>query len=1078
MRVLLLMMTVLISVFARSQAVFEIETPASIKGFYKFGLGDSTVDYRWGNGNTANKSVAASLALGKDSLAREALELNVKGKIAVLYRGGASFTDIALRAQAAGAVACIIVNNRPVTDAAQGGSWPMAPSTGSENLKIPFIMVSQEDGALITNMIRKGEDVKGYIGKKRMLGFDVKVSKDWMVTPLYRTLPAYLAKKGMISDTLGVSVINAGSKPAKNIIVVADIAFGGKSIYADTLLEDSLAANGGIAPKDGDTMYYRFKRPFQPNYDLPTGTYTIKYYLRQLQVAAKDTSVVNLNDEFQDDNEAVWYFTVSDSTLAIGNIISYTSAANNNTVYNNKANWSTATNTGANLKDFKSCVAYKNKNLDKVNISSMDFLAYSFETNGNLQNSKVGVVVYKWKTKPGSIFDPNYKLTIDALTPVVESEFTFKNAFKSDYGTYSFKKDGLTLDPNEMYMFCVSTTTPSIGFGYNRNEPTMWPGIAFNEYFIMPAYSDGTFYTTGFGSDRIPAISLNFSEKAAKSSSKDIIAYSIVKPAINASIGVDKITVTVPNATKIDSLIAKFKLSPKATMTIGGKKQVSDTTVNNFTTTLVATITAEDGTTKTYDIILTLAPKSSEKNIVSCKQGTAFGLIENDKVTFNLPTGTDVTKLVFEYTVSPLAKAYIFDTLGADKDSTFTTLVTKVNASGVVKIKVVAEDGSFKNYDLIVKVVKSSSKILSSFKFTNPAATGAIVDGIVKVSVPKGTDVTKLIANFTSSALSKVYVVNKTTQKDSLQTSGVTVNNFSDTVGYKVVAEDGTSLVYKVVVTVLKSQGNSITKFGFVDPAVTGVITGTNILVKVPKATDFTTLIATFEVSTDAIVKVGNNIQVTGVTANDFTSPVSYVVTSEAGVSQTYKISVEESEPDNLCDIVSFGFDSPKSTGVISGNKITVIVPKGTDLKALVAKFTLSSGATVMVDSVNQVSGVTANDFTNVVKYDVTAANKTTKKSFEVTVKIDEKSALSELESANINVYPNPSKGAFKLNVLAGQLSIRIMDAAGREVYNFNEKNNLSNEISINLVDVENGTYFANIVNNGESAIVKLQIIK
>jgi len=376
----------------------------------------------------------------------------------------------------------------------------------------------------------------------------------------------------MISDTLGLSVINAGSKPAKNIIAIADVSFGGKSIYADTLLEDSLAANGGIAPRDGDTMYYRFKRPFQPNFDLPTGTYTIKYSLRQLQVVGKDTSVVKLNDEFQDDNETEWYFTISDSTMAIGNIVTYTSTANNNTVYTNKANWSTATNTGANLKDFKSCITYKNKNSDKINISSMDFLAYSFETNGTLQNSKVGVEVYKWKAIPTNIFDPTYKILKDDLESELNSEYVFKNTYKSDYGTYSFKKDGLTLDANSMYLFCVSTTTPSIGFGYNRNEPTMWPGIAFNEQYIMPAYSDGTFYNTGFGSDRIPAITLNFSEKAVKSSSKDIISYSIVQPAVNASIGVDKITVTVPNATRIDSLIAKFKLSPKATMTIGGKK--------------------------------------------------------------------------------------------------------------------------------------------------------------------------------------------------------------------------------------------------------------------------------------------------------------------------------------------------------------------------------------------------------------------------------------------------------------------------------------------------------------------------
>ncbi|MFN5444791.1 MAG: PA domain-containing protein [Crocinitomicaceae bacterium] len=1071
MRVLLLMMTVLISVFARSQAVFEIETPSSIKGFYKFGLGDSTVDYRWGNGNTAEKSVSASLALGKDSLAREALELNVKGKIAVLYRGGASFTDIALRAQAAGAVAAIIVNNRPITDADQGGARTMAVSPGSENVKIPVIMVTQEDGSLITNMIRKGEDVKGYIGKKRKLDFDIKLTEDWIATPLYRTRPVYLAKKGMISDTLGLSVINTGSTYGKNILVVADISFGGKSIFADTLLEDSIAASGDV--NGGDTMYYRFSKPFQPNFDLPTGSYKLKYSLHQLQIEGQDTSVVILNDDFKADNEVVSYFTISDSTLAIGNTISYTSTTNNNTVYTNKGNWSVASNTGSTLKNFKSCIVFKNQNSDKVNINSMDFLGYALETNANLQNSKVGIEVYKWNTTASNIFDPNYKLTVEDLVSEVESEYIFKNAFKSDYGTYNFKNDGLTLEANGMYLFCVSTTTPSIGFGFNtRNEPNMWPSIAFNNQYLMPLYSDGTFYRTGFGSDMIPAITLNFSEKALLSSSKDIISYSIVNPAVQASVGVDKVTFTVSNNTDITKLIAKFKLSPKATMTINNVAQVSETTVNDYSNVLSAIITAEDGTTKTYEIILTVAPKSSEKIIVSCRQGTAFGLIENDKVTFNLPTGTDVTKLVFTYTVSPLAKAYIFDSLGADKDSTFTTDVTKVDASGIVKIKVVAEDGSFKYYDLIVKVVKSSSKLITAFSFTSPAATGTIKDGVISLNVPKGTDVTGLIAKFTASPKSTVYV------DDVAQVSGTTPNNFSGTVKYKVVAEDGSSVIYEVVVTVLKAQGNSITKFSFVDPAVTGVITGTNILVKVPKATDFTTLVASFEASADAVVKVGANVQISDVTSNDFTNPISYDVTSEAGVTKTYKVTVEETDLSNLCNIVSFGFESPKATGVVSGNKVTVTVPKGTDLTKLVASFTLSAGATAKVDTAKQISGVTANDFTGVVKYDITAADNYTKKSFEVTVKEDASASLSEIANSNIKLYPNPSTGEFKLAVSVGQLSVRIMDAAGREVYNYNEKNNLTNEFSVNLVDIENGTYLANIVNNGERAVIKLQIAK
>jgi hypothetical protein len=886
MRVLLLVLMVFASVVAKAQAVFEIESPSSIKGFYKFGLGDSTIDYRWGNGNTANKSVSASFALGKDSLAREAIELNVKGKIALLYRGGASFTDIALRAQTAGALAVVIINNRPLTDATQGGPFNMAVSTGSDQVKIPVLMISQEDGATISNEVRKGEDVKGYIGKKRVLDFDVKLTEDWIATPLYRTRPVFLAKNGMISDTLGLSVINNGKTAVKRLLPVVEVAFGGKTIYSDTLYVDSLPAYGDV--NRGDSIYLQFRNPFRPNYDLSTGMYTIKYSLSQLEVNGTDTTIVKLNDNFKDDNEVSAYFTISDSTLAIGNIISYTSTTTNKT-YTNKGNWSTASNTGSSLKDFKSCVVYKNENSDKVNINSMDFLAYNFDANGTLQNSKVGIAVYKWKPAVTSIFDPNFTLKIDDLTPEVESEYIFKDAFKSDYGTYDFKNDGITLDPTSMYLFCVSTTTPSIGFGFNtKYEPQMWPSIVFNNQYVMPVYADGTFYKTGFGSDMIPAITLNFSEKAAKSSSKDIISYAIVSPAVTGKVGIDNVTITVPNSTDITKLIAKFKLSPKATMTIGSVNQVSETTENDYTNDLTAIVTAEDGSTKTYTISLVKEAKSSENIIVSCKQGSSFGYIESNKVTFNLPTGTDLSKLVFEYTVSPFAKAYVFDTLGSDKDSTFTTLVTKVNASGAVKIKVVAEDGSERWYDLIVKIVKSSSKLLSAYKFTTPAATATITDNIVNISVPKGTDVTALVATFTSSAKSTVYV------NDVAQVSGTTPNNFTDTVVYKVVAEDGSFNVYKVVVTILKSTGNTMTKFAFVDPAVSGVINGNTITVKVPKATDYTALVATFEVSADAIVTVNSAVQTSGVTVNDFTNTVEYVVTSESGVANKYTVVLEE----------------------------------------------------------------------------------------------------------------------------------------------------------------------------------------
>jgi hypothetical protein len=60
--------------------------------------------------------------------------------------------------------------------------------------------------------------------------------------------------------------------------------------------------------------------------------------------------------------------------------------------------------------------------------------------------------------------------------------------------------------------------------------------------------------------------------------------------------------------------------------------------------------------------------------------------------------------------------------------------------------------------------------------------------------------------------------------------------------------------------------------------------------VTVPNGTTLTALIATFTTNGDS-VKVGSITQVSGATSNDFTSPVSYVVTDTGG-STTYTVTV------------------------------------------------------------------------------------------------------------------------------------------------------------------------------------------
>ena len=67
--------------------------------------------------------------------------------------------------------------------------------------------------------------------------------------------------------------------------------------------------------------------------------------------------------------------------------------------------------------------------------------------------------------------------------------------------------------------------------------------------------------------------------------------------------------------------------------------------------------------------------------------------------------------------------------------------------------------------------------------------------------------------------------------------------------------------------------------------------------------------------------------------------------------------------------IFSFSIVSPKATGTIDGNTITIMVPAKTgDLSSLIANFEVG-GQTLRIGSVTQISGITSNDFSSSVVY-------------------------------------------------------------------------------------------------------------
>ena len=269
-----------------------------------------------------------------------------------------------------------------------------------------------------------------------------------------------------------------------------------------------------------------------------------------------------------------------------------------------------------------------------------------------------------------------------------------------------------------------------------------------------------------------------------------------------------------------------------------------------------------------------------------------------------------------------------------------------------------------------------TEKEIMSFFFSSPPATGVVDQGAktITVGVPAGTGVSSLAASFTTTGA-------RVTVGGTEQISGQTQNDFTSPVTYVVTAEDGTTSAYVVTVTVAPppSAEKAITSFSFLHPAAAGKIDQDTktVTIPVPHGTDVSSLIAVYS-ATGTRVTVDDTEQASGVTINDFTDPLTYVVTAEDGSEARYTVTVAPA-PGSEKAIISFSILIPPAEGTIdpAAKMIRVRLPEGTALSGLVATFA-TTGAEVKVNGTVQVSGVTVNDFNGTVSYVVTAEDGST----------------------------------------------------------------------------------------------------
>jgi hypothetical protein len=229
--------------------------------------------------------------------------------------------------------------------------------------------------------------------------------------------------------------------------------------------------------------------------------------------------------------------------------------------------------------------------------------------------------------------------------------------------------------------------------------------------------------------------------------------------------------------------------------------------------------------------------------------------------------------------------------------------------------------------------------------------------------------------------------------------------------------------------------------------------------------TNIANLIANFNPEMNSIAKVNGVIQTSGVTPNDFTNPVIYTLEGvgfNSGIVQDYTVKVL-SGLNNESKLLSYNFDTTDNPSIsqpinttILGNNVKAIVPFGTDVANLKAKFKVSPGAELFIDQVKQIDEKTTSlDYSVNRILTVVSENKISSTNYTITV--DARNDIGDFISYNVS----------------NQIGQSIIDANAKTITVFvNNNANLSSlyptfEVSPQAT-ARIGTY---IQNSGESIL-------
>ncbi len=455
-------------------------------------------------------------------------------------------------------------------------------------------------------------------------------------------------------------------------------------------------------------------------------------------------------------------------------------------------------------------------------------------------------------------------------------------------------------------------------------------GVSVSPPGGLQDFSAPSFYTVTAADGSTKTYTVTVS--VALNSAKDITQFTIL--GVNGSIAGTNISLTVPFGSD------PTNLTPTITIT-GVSVSPASGVAQDFSGGPVSyTVTAQDGSTQTYAVTVSVALNSA-KDITQFTILGVDGAIAGTNISLTLPFGSTSTNLTPTITITGVS---VSPASGVAQDF----------SGGPVSYTVTAQDGSTQTYAVTVGVALNSAKDIT--QFTILGVDGAIAGTNISLTLPYGKDPTSLTPTITITGVSVSPV------------SGLAQDFSGGPVSYTVTAQDGSTQTYTVTVSVALNSAKDITQFTIL--GVNGAIAGTNISLRLPYGTDVTSL-------TPTITITGVSVSPASGVAQDFTAPVAYTVTAQDASTQTYMVTVNIAlnSSKDITQFTILGVD-----GVIVGTTISLTLPFGTDVTSLTPTIAITGA------SVSPASGA-AQDFSAPVPYTVVASDASTK-TYTVTVSV------------------------------------------------------------------------------------------